>query len=195
MSRPDLTGDGAALRDQLLGMSLGAEDFNTICFAMDVDWRPFAVLRDEAGKTEMLVRQLEDQGRVAEVAVFLRDYRFPQSYPPLPRPPADNLWMTYVYACQNVETMDQLQDLVEQIGITDASQVPGAAVPHKLRELLWVARRGNALPQVQDWLRTLRPEKQLKRPRVRDRRTRVRRVSRRSRGSSTRGPARRDRGT
>jgi hypothetical protein len=154
-------------------MSLGAEDFNTICFALDVDWRPFMAMRDEAGKAEMLVRQLEDQGRVVEVAVFLRDFRFPQSYAPLARPPADNLWMTYVYSCQNVKTMDQLQGLVEQIGITDASQVPGEAVPHKLRELMWVARRGNALPKVQDWLRTLQPEEKLRRPRIRDRRSRA----------------------
>jgi hypothetical protein len=174
LSRPELSGAAAELRDQLLGMSLGVEDFSTICFALDLGWRPFTEMADEAGKVEMLVRQLEDQGRVDEVMRFLRDFRFPQSYPPLPSPPTDNLWLTYVYACQNVKSLDQLQGLVEQIGLTDASLLPGAAVPHKLREAIWVAKRANALPQVHDWLRTLRPDKQLKRPRIRQRRSRVR---------------------
>jgi hypothetical protein len=183
LSRPELAGGAAALRDQLLLMSLGAEDFNTICFALDVDWRPFAAMADEAGKAEMLVRQLEDQGRVDEVQRFLRDFRFPQGYPPLPRPPADNLWLTYVYACQNVEKLDQLQSLVEQIGMSDASQLPGAAMPHKIREALWVARRANALPQVQEWLASLEPEAQLQQPRIRERRSRVRRPPGSSRDS------------
>jgi hypothetical protein len=156
-------------------MSLGVEDFNTLCFALDVDWRPYAEMADEAGKAEMMVRQLEDQGRVDEVARFLRDFRFPQGYPPLPEPPTDNLWLTYVYACQNVENMDQLQTLVEQIGISDGSQLPGTALPHKIREAIWVARRANALPYVHDWLRTLQPEEPLKRPGIRERRSRVRR--------------------
>jgi hypothetical protein len=175
LSRPDLTGAAARLHDQLLGMSLGVEDFNTICFALDVDWRPFAAMSDEAGKAEMLVRRLQDQGRVDEVARFLRDFRFPQGYPPLPQPPADNLYLTYVYACQNVTSLDQLQSLVEQIGMNDATQLPGAAVPHKIREAIWVARRANALPQVHDWLRTLKPEQPLRRPNIRERRSRVRR--------------------
>jgi hypothetical protein len=175
LSRPDLTAEAADLHEQLLGMSLGAEDFNTICFALDVDRRPFEDMTDEAGKAEMLVRQLDDQGRVEEVARFLRDFRFPQSYPPLPRPPADNLWLTYVYACQNVESMDQLQSLVEQIGMSDASQLPGSALPHKIREAIWVARRANALPYVHDWLGTLRPEEGLTKPRIRERRRRTRR--------------------
>ena len=174
LSRPELTGAAADLRDQLLGMSLGVEDFNTICFALDVDWRPFAAMGDEAGKVEMLVRQLEDQGRMDEVAGFLRDFRFPQGYPPLPSPPTDNLWLTYVYACQNVQSLDQLQTLVEQIGMSDATQLPGAAVPHKIREAIWAARRANALPYVHDWLRTLKPEKPLTRPPIRERRSRVR---------------------
>jgi hypothetical protein len=182
LARAELVGAAAALRDQLLGMSLGAEDFNTICFALDVDWHPFAAMSDEAGKVEMLVRQLEDQGRLDEVARFLYDFRFPQSYPPLPQPPADNLYLTYVYACQNVDSLDQLQTLVEQIGVSDATQLPGAAVPHKVREAIWVARRANALLQVHDWLRTLRPEKQLRRQDVRERRSRVRTPP-----SSTRG--------
>lgn len=175
LSRPELTGAAAALHEQLLGMSLGAEDFNTICFALEVDWRPFSEMTDEAGKAEMLVRQLEDQGRVEEVARFLRDFRFPQGYPPLPHVATDNLWLTYVYACQNVESPDQLQALVEQIGMSDASQLPGAALPHKIREAIWVAKRANALPYVHEWLRTLRPEERLTRPRIRDRRSRVRR--------------------
>ena len=163
------------LHEQLLGMSLGVEDFNTICFALDVDWRPFAEMSDEAGKTEMLVRQLEDQGRVDEVTRFVRDFRFPQGYPPLSSPPTDNLWLTYVYACQNVESLDQLQTLVEQIGMTDATQLPGDSVPHKIREAIWVAKRANALPYVHDWLRSLTPEEGLNRPRIRERRRRVHR--------------------
>ncbi|MBN1657616.1 MAG: zinc ribbon domain-containing protein [Anaerolineae bacterium] len=175
LERPALTGAAADLRDQLLGMSLGAEDFNTICFALNVDWHRFYDLADEAGKIEILVRQLQDEGRLDEVARFLRDFRFPTSYPPLPQPPADNFYLTYVYACQNVERFDQLQRLAEQVGISDASQLPGLALPHKIREVLWAARRANALPQVHDWLRTLRPEEQLTRPRIRERRSRVRR--------------------
>jgi hypothetical protein len=181
LARPELSGAAADLRDLLLGMSLGVEDFNTICFALDVDWRPFAEMSDEAGKVEMLVRQLEGQGRIDEVQRFLRDFRFPQGYPPLPRPPADNLWLTYVYACQNVKGMEQLQDLVEQIGMSDANQLPGTALPHKIREAIWVARGANALPYVQEWLETLRPEEALQRPRIRERRSRVRRPPRSSR--------------
>lgn len=175
LARPELSGRAAELRDQLLGMSLGSEDFNTICFALDVDWHFFAEMTDEAGKVEMMVRQLEDEGRLDEVGRFLRDFRFPQNYPPLPRPPADNLWLTYVYACQNVKKLDQLQTLVEQIGMSDATQLPGSAVPHKIREAMWVARRANALPYVQEWLETLKPEAQLKRPRIRERRSRAQR--------------------
>lgn len=177
LSRPELSGEAAELRDLLLGMSLGAEDFNTVCFAMDVDWRPFMDMTDEAGKIEMLVRQLEDQGRVDEVQRFLRDFRFPQGYPPLNKPPADNLWLTYVYACQNVASMDQLQRLVEQIGMSDASQLPGTALPHKVREAIWVARRANALPYIHEWLETLTPDKGLTRPRIRERRRRAHRSS------------------
>lgn len=174
LSRPELTDEAAKLRDQILGMSLGTEDFNTICFALDTESRTFADMNDEAGKVEMLVRKLEDEGRVDEVARFLRDFRFPQNYPPLPRPPTDNLWLTYVYACQNVESLDQLQTLVEQFGLSDATQLPGDAVPHKVREAIWVAKRANAMPYVHDWLRTLQPEEQLQQPRIRERRRRSR---------------------
>jgi hypothetical protein len=175
LARPELTGAAAELRDQLLGMSLGAEDLNTICFALDVDWHQFYELPDEAGKVEILVRQLENQGRLDEVARFLRDFRFPTDYPPLPRPPADNLYLTYVYACQNVDSVDQLQRLASQIGISDATHLPGLAMPHKIREALWAARRANALLQVHEWLGTLQPEAPLSRPRIRGRRSRVRR--------------------
>jgi hypothetical protein len=177
LDRPELSAEATGLRDQLLGMSLGVEDFNTICFALDVDWQSFAEMTDEAGKVEMLVRQLDSQGRSDEVQRFLRDFRFPQGYPPLSQPPADNLWLTYVYACQNVETMDQLQTLVEQIGMSDASQLPGTALPHKIREAMAVARRANALPYVHEWLKTLQPEEALQRPRIRERRRRTRRPS------------------
>lgn len=175
LARPELAGAAAELRDQLLGMSLGVEDLNTICFALNVDWHQFYDLGDEAGKVEVLVRQLEDEGRLDEVARFLRDFRFPTSYPPLPQPPTDNLYLTYVYACQNVESLHQLQSLADQIGISDATQLPGPALPHKIREALWAAQRGNYLLQVHDWLRTLQPEKPLTRPRIRQRRDRVRR--------------------
>jgi hypothetical protein len=183
LSRPALSGEAAELRDLLLGMSLGVEDFSTICFALDVDWHDLYEMRDEAGKVEALVRQLEDQGRLDEVERFLRDFRFPQGYPPLPQPPTDNLWLTYVYACQNVTSMDQLQSLVDRIGISDASQLPGTAVPHKIREAIWVARRNNALPYVHEWLGTLTPEEQLQRPRIRERRRRTRRSHRSDYGS------------
>jgi hypothetical protein len=188
LERPELTEEGKHLRDQLLGMSLGVEDFNTVCFALDADWHLFAEMDDEAGKIEMLVRKLEGEGRVAEVKRALRDLRFPQNYPPLPRPPADNLYLTYVYAVQNVKSLDQLQNLVEQMGMSDATQLPGAAIPHKIREALWAAKRGNYLPQVQDWLRTLQPEEQLRSQDVRDRRSRVRRPPR---STGYRGPERR----
>ena len=182
LERPELAGAAAELRDQFLGMSLGVEDFHTICFALDVDWHSLADMTDEAGKIEKLVRQLEDQGRIDEVQRLLRDFRFPQGYPPLPRPPADNLWLTYVYACQNVRKLDQLQSLVEQMGMSDATQLPGTALPHKIREAMWVARRANALPNVHEWLETLQPEEALKRPRIRQRRKGVRRRPRSRRG-------------
>ncbi len=175
LARPELEGAAAELRDLLLGLSLGVEDFNTICFALGVDWRAFADAEDEGGKVEILVRRLEDQGRVDEATRFLRDFRFPQSYPPLPRPPADNLWLTYVYACQNVTRMDQLQTLLDQIGIADANYLPGEALPHKVREAIWVAKEARALPRVQEWLATLQPEEALRRPRIRQRRRRAHR--------------------
>jgi hypothetical protein len=181
LERPELSAEAEALRDQLLGMSLGTEDFSTICFALGADWHDYADMDDEAGKVEILVRQLEGEGRVDEVQRFLRDFKFPQSYPPLPKPPADNLWLTYVYACQNVEKMEQLQSLVEQIGMSDASQLPGTAIPHKVREAIWVAKRANALPYVHEWLETLKPEEALERPRIRERRRRVRRPPRSTR--------------
>jgi hypothetical protein len=175
LARPGLAGAAADLRDQLLGMSLGVEDLNTICFALNVDWHQFDDLHDEAGKVEILVRQVEDEGRLNEVTRFLHDFRFPSSYPPLPQPPTDNLYLTYVYACQNVESLHQLQGLADQIGISDATQLPGLALPHKIREALWTAQQGNHLLHVHDWLRTLQPEQPLTRPRIRQRRGRVRR--------------------
>jgi hypothetical protein len=187
LARPELTAAAAELRDQLLSMSLGSEDLSTICFALNIDWHQFYDLPDEAGKVEILVRQLEDDGRLDEVARFLRDFRFPHSYPPLPQPPTDNLYLTYVYACQNVESLDQLQGLAGQIGISDATQLPGPALPHKIREALWTARRGDRLLQVHDWLRTLQPEEPLKRPRIRQRRSRVRRPRDSGTGGGKRG--------
>lgn len=190
LERPELAGAAAELRDQFLGMSLGAEDLYTICFALDVDWHPFTDLPDEAGKIEILVRQLEDQGRLDEVARFLRDFRFPDSYPPLPQPPADNLYLTYVYACQTVDSLDLLQRLADQVGISDATQLPGQALPHKIREALWAARRAGSLARVQEWLRTLRPQEPLSRPPIRERRARARRPSAASPGGKKGGQQR-----
>ena len=184
LARLELVGAAAEMRDQLLGMSLGAEDLNTICFALNVDWHQFDDFRDEAGKVEVLVRQLQDEGRLDEVARFLLDFRFPASYPPLPQPPTDNLYLTYVFACQNVEGLHELQGLADQIGISDATQLPGLALPHKIREALWAAQQGNYLLQVHEWLRTLQPEEQLKRPRIRQRRARASRSGKRRRQGS-----------
>jgi hypothetical protein len=59
--------------------------------------------------------------------------------------------------------------------MSDATQLPGTALPHKIREAIWVARRANALPYVHEWLETLQPEEALTKPRIRERRRRERR--------------------
>ena len=86
LERPPLTPEQQALHSQLLSMSLGVEDLSTIGFALSIDWQELEEQRDEADRAEMLTRMLADRGRVDEVGHFLRDFRFPQSYPPLPAP-------------------------------------------------------------------------------------------------------------
>jgi len=167
LERPPLTPEQHQLRDQFLFMSLGAEDLSTIGFALGIDWHELEEEKEEADRVEMLVRMLADRGRVDEVAHFLRDFRFPQSYPPLPGPYPDNLWLTYVFACQNVTRMAQLQEMCDQAGLGDAHALPGEALPHKVREALRIAQRHDKLTQVHEWLQTLKPKQALRRPRRR----------------------------
>ncbi len=167
LERPPLSTEQQRLRDQFLSMSLGTEDLATICFSLGIDGHEMDGEPDEAGRVEMLVRMLADHGRVDEVAHSLGDLRFPQSYAPLPGPYPDNLWLTYVFACQNVTRMAQLQEMCEQVGIGDAQTLPGDALPHKIREALIVAQRHNKLTLVHEWLRGLKPEQGLQRPRRR----------------------------
>ena len=172
LDRPELAPDEVRLRDQLLSMSLGVADFSTICFALGIDWHELVREPDEATRVEMVVRMLSNQGRVAEVAGFLRDFRFPQSYAPLPQPYPDNLWLTYVFACQNVTTLAQLQEMCTCAGLGDARRMPGEALPHKIREALRIAVAVDKLPYVDEWLRKVKPDEGLRRP---DRRRRQRR--------------------
>jgi len=158
------------LRDQFLSMSLGSEDLATICFSLGIDGEELEEEQAEADRVEMLVRMLADRGRVDEVTHSLDDFRFPQSYPPLPGPYPDNLWLSYVFACQNVTTMAQLQEMCDRAGIGDAQTLPGEALPHKIREAFRVARRHDKLTQVHEWLGTLKPQQGLQRPRRRRRR-------------------------
>jgi len=167
LERPPLTPEQQRLRDQFLSMSLGVEDLFTICFALGIDGHELEEERDEADRVDMLVRMLADQGRVDKVTHSLRDFRFPQSYPPLPSPYPDNLWLTYVFACQNVTSMAQLQEMCDQAGIGEARTLPGEALPHKIREALRITQRHNKLPSVHEWLRTLKPKQGLQRPRKR----------------------------
>jgi hypothetical protein len=170
LERPPLTLEQQELRDQFLSMSLGVEDLSTIGFALGIDWQELEEQRDEADRVEMLVRMLADRGRLDEVAHSLRDFRFPQSYPPLPGPYPDNLWLTYVFACQNITSMAQLQEMCAQAGLGDAETLPGEALPHKIREALRVAQRYDKLTHVHEWLQTLKPKPALQRPRRRRRR-------------------------
>jgi len=172
LQRPELSPDEAEVRDLFLSMSLGVADFSTLCFALGIDWHELVQEPDEAMRVEMVTRQLSGQGRLNEVEGFLRDFRFPQSYAPLPKPYPDNLWLTYVFACQNVKSLDQLQALCEHAGLGDAERLPGEALPHKIREALRIAVGVNRLSLVQEYLGTLTPERGLRR---RDRRRRTRR--------------------
>jgi len=170
LERPPLTLEQKRLCDQFLSMSLGVEDLSTIGFALGIDWHEMEEEQDEAERVEMLVRMLADQGRVDEVAHSLQDFQFPQSYAPLPGPYPDNLWLTYVFAYQNVTSMAQLQEMCNQAGIGDAQTLPGEALPHKIREALRIAQRHDKLTYVHEWLETLKPKQGLKRPRRRRRR-------------------------
>jgi len=169
LERPPLTPEQQALHSQLLSMSLGVEDLSTIGFALSIDWQELEEQRDEADRAEMLTRMLADRGRVDEVGHFLRDFRFPQSYPPLPGPYPDNLWLTYVFAVQNVTSMAQLEEMCAQTGLGDAQTLEGEALPHKVREALRVAQRHDKLTQVHEWLQSLKPKQGLQRPRRRRR--------------------------
>lgn len=170
LERPPLTKEQEELRDQFLSMSLGAEDLSTIAFALDADWHEMDQEGSEDLRVEMLVRMLADQGRVNEVAHFLRDFKFPQSYAPLPGPYPDNLWLTYVFACQNVTSLAQLEEMCDRAGLGEARTLPGQALPHKIREAIRLAQQYNRLPAVHEWLQTLKPKQGLQRPRRRRRR-------------------------
>ena len=115
LKRPPLTLEEEKLRDQLLSMSLGVEDLSTICFSLGIYWHELEGEPDEATRVEMLVRMLADDGRLDEVSHFLRDFRFPQGFAPLPGPYPDNMWLTYVFACQNVASMAQLQESAREL--------------------------------------------------------------------------------
>jgi hypothetical protein len=169
LERPPMTSEQHELRDQFLSMSLGVEDLSTIGFALNIDWQELEEQRDEADRVEMLVRMLADRGRVDEVGHSLGDFRFPQSYAPLPGPYPDNLWLTYVFAVQNVTSMAQLEEMCAHAGIGEAQTLPGEALPHKIREALRVAQRHDKLTQVHEWLQTLKPKQGLQRPRRRRR--------------------------
>jgi hypothetical protein len=80
------------------------------------------------------------------------------------------MWLTYVFAVQNIGSLDQLQAMCDHAGLGPASTLLGQALPHKIREALRVAYRYNRVPMVHEWLGTLRPEQGLKRPRRRRRR-------------------------
>ena len=169
LERPPMTSEQLELRDQFLTMSLGVEDLSTIGFALNIDWQELEEQRDEADQVEMLVRMLADRGRVDEVGHSLHDFRFPQGYAPLPGPYPDNLWLTYVFAVQNVTSMAQLEKMCAHAGIGEAQTLPGEALPHKIREALRVAQRLDKLTQVHEWLQTLKPKQGLQRPRRRRR--------------------------
>jgi len=150
-------------------MSLSVEDLSTIAFALGIDWHEAKEEPSEADRVEMLVRMLADQGRVDEVTHSLGDFKFPQNYAPLSRPYPDNLWLTYVFAYQNVTSMAQLQEMCDRAGIGEVHSLPGEALPHKIREALHIAQRHDKLPYVHEWLQALKPKQGLQRPRRRRR--------------------------
>jgi hypothetical protein len=151
-------------------MSLGLDDLYTLAFGLDTDWHEMEEEQGEAERVEMLVRMLADEGRVNEVAHALRDFKFPQNYAPLPGPYPDNLYLTYVFAVQNITSMAQLEEMCDRADLGEAETLPGAALPHKIREALRLAKQFNRLPQVHEWLQTFKPKEGLKQPRRRRRR-------------------------
>ena len=169
LKRPPLTEEEEELRNQLLSMSLGSEDLSTICFSLGLYWHELEEEPDEATRTEMMVRMLADDGRLGEVGHSLHDFRFAGSYAPLPGPYPDNMWLTYVFAVQAITSMAQLEELCAHAGLGPASTLPGEALPHKIREALRTAHRYDKLPLVHEWLRQLRPQQGLQRPRRRRR--------------------------
>jgi len=171
LNRPSLSADEVDVRDLFLSMSLGLADFSTLCFALGIDWHELVREPDEATRVEMVTRQMSNEGRLNEVEGFLRDFRFPQSYAPLASPYPDNLWLTYVFACQNITTLDQLQDMCKHAGLGNARRLPGEAVPHKIREALRIAVGVNRLALVHEWLQKITPKQGLRR-RDRSRRNR-----------------------
>ncbi len=170
LDRPSMDPDQESLRDQLLSMSLSTDDLFTLAFGLGIDWHEMEQEQGEGEKTEMLARMLAHEGRVKEVARALGDFKFPQSYPPLPGLYPDNVYLTYVFAVQNITTLAQLQELCDQAILGDAETLPGTALPHKIREALRLAKQYNRLTQVHEWLQTLKPKEGLKRPDRRRRR-------------------------
>jgi len=167
LDRPALSSAVESLRNQLLAMSLSSEDLYTVCFALGIDWHELEQDLDEAGLTDMLARMLDNHGRIDEASHFLHDFRFPQGYPPLATPYADNVWLTYVFACQNVTTAEQLAKLCEEAELGDAHNLPGQSLPHKLREVFRVAQRHDRMVPVYEWLAKLEPQQGLQRSRRR----------------------------
>jgi hypothetical protein len=172
LERPPLDSDQERLRDQLLSMSLSTEDLFTLAFGLGIDWHEMEEEQGEAEKAEMMARMLASEGRISEVSLALRDFKFPTSYAPLPGPYPDNLYLTYVFAVQNITSLAQLQALCDQLDLGNAETLPGVALPHKIREVLRLSKQYNRLTRVHEWLQTLKPKEGLKRPdRQRRRRT------------------------
>jgi hypothetical protein len=159
LERPPLDSEQERLRDQLLSMSLSVEDL----FTMEEE-------QDEAEKAEMMARMLASEGRLSEVSLALSDFKFPTSYAPLPGPYPDNLYLTYVFAVQNITSLTQLQALCDQLDLGNAETLPGEALPHKIREALRLSKQYNRLTRVHEWLQALKPKEGLKRPDRRRRR-------------------------
>jgi hypothetical protein len=170
LDRPPLGPDQENLRDQLLSMSLSTDDLFTLAFGLGIDWYEMEQEQSEAEKAEMMARMLASEGRVGEVSRSLGDFKFPTNYPPLPSPYPDNVYLTYVFAVQNITSLAQLQELCDQLDLGNAETLPGTALPHKIREALRLAKQYNRLTRAHEWLQTLKPKEGLKRPDRRRRR-------------------------
>jgi hypothetical protein len=170
LDRPPMDRDQENLRDQLLSMSLGTDDLFTLAFGLGINWHEMQEEQGEAEKAEMMARMLASEGRVSEVSRALGDFKFPSSYAPLPGPYPDNVYLTYVFAVQNITSLAQLQELCDQLDLGNAETLPGTALPHKIREALRLAKQYNRLSRVHEWLQKLKPKEGLKRPDRRRRR-------------------------